>query len=189
MINDELRMLLAELTLSQSDFSKLIDVTPRAVTLWLSGERAVPGPAAAYLRLFKLLTPNLRQVELSRLKQRGTGMRDGMFGITYQTQQRAGECVLVFDAGKVYGTDAERVRYDGVYEFDERTGRTDARLKVTFPADAMSVFGISNRYEWAIDVTTSFDPRVDAGQLVVTTSLGEPLNAQYRFLRALPDAA
>lgn len=189
MTENELKTLLAELSLSQSDFSKLIDVTPRAVTLWMSGERAIPGAAAAYLRAFKLLPLNLRKVELSRLKRRGSGMRDGMFEVHYQTGHDAGVCVLVFDAGKVYGTDSQRVRYDGEYMFDEATGKTNAKLKVTFPPDVMSVFGISNPYEWAIDVTTSFDPRVDAGALVVTTSLGQPLNARYRFLRALPDAA
>jgi hypothetical protein len=189
MNSDELRLLLAELSLSQSDFSRLVEVTPRAIALWMSGGRGIPGPAAAYLRAFKLLPANLRQAELSRLKQRGTGMRDGMFGISYQGQHGTGECLLVFDAGKVYGIDAERVRYDGEYVFDDRTGGVNARLKVTFPPNVISVFGISNPYEWALDVTTSFDPKVDAGQLVVTTSLGQPLNAQYRYLRALPDAA
>ena len=45
MNSGELKLILAEFDLSQSDFSKLVDVTPRAVTLWISGTRAVPGPA------------------------------------------------------------------------------------------------------------------------------------------------
>lgn len=186
---DELKTHLTELGLSQSDFSKLLEVTTRAVTLWLSGERAIPGPAAAYLRAFKLLPLNLRQAELNRLKQRGTGMRDGMFGISFQGPHGAGAAVLIFDAGQIYGTDTEGVRYDGEYVFDEPTRRANAKIKVTFPPNVVAVFGISNPYEWAIDVTTSFDPRVDAGRLIVTTSLGQPLDAQYRFLRALPNAA
>lgn len=116
-------------------------------------------------------------------------MRDGMFGISFQGQHGTGAGVLIFDAGRVYGTDTEGVRYDGEYEFDERTGRANARLKVTFPRNAQSVFGVSNPYEWSLDVTTSFDPRIDSGQLAVTTSLHQPLNARYRYLRALPDAA
>lgn len=187
MNHGELKAALVELALSQSDFSRLLEVTPRAVALWMSGERAVPGAAAAYLRVFKLLPLSLRQIELSRLKQRGTGMRDGMFEVSYQARHGKGVCVLVFDAGKVYGSDAERVRYDGEYMFDESTSQTNAKLKVSFPPNVTSVFGISNPYEWALDVTTSFDPRVDSGKLVVTTSLREPLHAEYRFLRALPD--
>lgn len=189
MTTDELRAFLAELDLSQANFARLVDVTPRAVTLWLSGERAIPGPAAAYVRAFKLLPLNLRQAERSRLKERGTGMRDGMFGITFQGQQGAGMGVLVFDAGKVYGTDTQGVRYDGEYVFSEKTGAADVKLKVTFPPNVVAVFGISNPYEWAFDVTTSFDPRLNSGQLAVKTSIGQPLNALYVYLRALPDAA
>lgn len=189
MINDELRAFLTELNLTQVDFARLVEVTPRAVTLWLSGERAIPGPAVAYVRVFKLLPLNFRQVELSRLKERGTGMRDGMFGITFQGQQGAGMGVLVFDAGKVYGTDTQGVRYDGEYVFNEKIGKADVKLKVTFPPNVVAVFGISNPYEWAFDVTTSFDPRVSSGQLAVKTSIGKPLNAQFVYLRALPDAA
>jgi hypothetical protein len=189
MTNIDLRMLLEELDLSYAAFARLVEVTPRAVTLWLSGDRTIPGPAVAYLRAFKLLPLNLRQVELSRLKHRGTGMRDGMFGISFEGQHGAGDGVLVFDAGKIYGTDTEGVRFDGEYEFDEGTGRVHAKLKVTFPANVHSVFGVENPYEWSMDVTTSFDPRIDSGPLPVTTSLHQPLKAQYRYLRALPDAA
>lgn len=189
MTNDELRAFLAELPLSQADFARLVDVTPRAVTLWMSGERAIPGPAAAYVRAFRILPLNLRQVELSRLKERGKGMRDGMFGISFQGQHSAGMGVLVFDAGKVYGTDTEGVRYDGEYVFNETNGNADVKLKVTFPPNVVAVFGISNPYEWAFDVTTSFDPKINSGQLAVKTSIGQPLNAEYRYLRPLPDAA
>jgi len=116
-------------------------------------------------------------------------MRDGMFGITFQGQQGAGMGLLVFDNGRVYGTDTEGVRYDGEYLFNEGSGLADVKLKVTFPPNVQAVFGISNPYEWAFDVTTKFDPRQKAGALVVNTSLGKPINAQFRFLRGLPEAA
>src|ERR1700751_761213 len=122
MTGNDLKAILIELGISQADFARLIGVTPRAVTLWMADERAIPGPADAYLRLLGLLPPNLRQVELSRLKQKGTGMRDGMFGITFQGQQGAGMGVLIFDNGRVYGTDTEGVRYDGEYIFNELSG-------------------------------------------------------------------
>jgi hypothetical protein len=62
-------------------------------------------------------------------------------------------------------------------------------LKVTFPPNVTAIFGISNPYEWAFDVTTTFDPRRNSGTLAVRTSLGQPVNAQYVFLRSLPEAA
>jgi hypothetical protein len=46
-----------------------------------------------------------------------------------------------------------------------------------------------NPYEWAFDITSSFDPKKDSGPLTVRTSLGQPINAQYVFLRNLPEAA
>jgi hypothetical protein len=187
-VND-LRAILAELETSQADFARLIGVTPRAVALWVAGERAIPGSVEGYLRLLRLLPPNLRQMELNRLKQKGTGMRDGMFGITFQGQQGYGMGVIVLDNGLVYGTDVGGVRYDGDYLFDEVSGLVSVKVKITFPPNVQSVFGISNPYEWAFDLTTSFDPRQNSGPLSLKTSIGKSISAQFVFLRSLPEAA
>jgi|SRR5271163_1777543 len=189
MIGDHLRKVLTEFGITQADFARLIGVTPRAVTLWMTGERPVPGPVDGYLRLFHLLPLNLRQVELSRLRQKGIEMRDGMFGITFQGRQGAGMGMVIFENGRVYGTDIGGARYDGGYIFDENTGLVDVRVKLTFPPNVEAVFGISNPYEWAIDVTTTFNPKQNSGPLAVKTSLGQPISAQYLFLRSLPEAA
>jgi transcriptional regulator with XRE-family HTH domain len=186
---DDLRAVLAELELSQADFARLTNVTPRAVALWAADERAIPGPVEGYLRLLRLLPLNLRQTELNRLKQKGTGMRDGMFGISYQGQQGSGMGVIILDNGRVYGTDVGGVRYDGEYLFDELTGLATVKMKITFPPNIPSVFGISNPYEWAFDLTTSFNPRQNSGQLSLMTSIGKSISAQFAFLRSLPDAA
>ena len=116
-------------------------------------------------------------------------MRDGMFSITYSGNAGSGSGTLVFDNGRVYGADTERGRYDGMYLFNETTGMAEVILKVTMPANVMSVFGISNPYEWSIDVTTTIDPTLDSGNVSVKSSLGASLQAQYKFLRGLPDAA
>lgn len=190
MSSEDLKLILEELGLTQADFARLIGVTSRAVTLWLADERAIPGTVEGYIRLFKLLPGNLRQVELNRLKQRGEGnMRDGMFRINFQGQQGDGMGVLVFDNGRVYGSDTEGVRYDGEYLFKKESGLADVKIKVTFPPNVRAVFGISNPYEWSIDVTTTFNPKQNSGALAVKTSLGQPIDAQYAFLRDLPDSA
>jgi hypothetical protein len=185
----ELKVFLPRSSLSAPEFARLLGVTSRAVTLWLTGERAIPGPVESYIRLFRTLPDNLRAAELARLKARGTGMRDGVFEITFQGSHGNGLGVLVFEDGRIYGSDSERVRYDGTYTYRDNTGRVDVVLKVTFPPAVKSVFGISNAYEWSIDVTTQFDPKQNEGSLVVTTSLGQPINAQFRYLRSLPEAA
>jgi hypothetical protein len=189
MTSSDLKTILIELELTQADFARLLGITPRAIALWIADERTIPGPAESYLRLFQLLPPNLRQVELNRLKRKGTAMRDGMFGITFQGQQGAGMGVLVFENGRVYGTDTEGVRYDGEYQFSESSGFADVKIKVTFPPNVMSVFGVANPYEWAFDVTAKFDPKQNSGTLAVMTSIGQEINARYVYLRSLPEAA
>jgi hypothetical protein len=184
-----LKTFLEEMGLKHADFARLLGVTPRAVTLWLSGEREMPGPAEAYMRLYRSLPPPLRQLELTRMSEGASGMRDGMFGITFHGQADSGYGLLVLEAGRVYGVDVAGVRYDGQYEFDADAGRVHAVVKVTFPPHVKSVFGISNPYEWAIDVTASFDPRRDAGEVDVKTSLGKALRAEFQYMRALPEAA
>jgi DNA-binding transcriptional regulator YiaG len=53
----ELRSILSALGLSQVDLARLILISTRAVNLWATGERVVPGPVAAYLRLILSLPP------------------------------------------------------------------------------------------------------------------------------------
>ena len=65
----------------------------------------------------------------------------------------------------------------------------EAKVKVTFPPHVRAVQGISNSYEWSIIVETKFNPRQNSGALKLKTSSGQPLNAQYVFLRSLPEAA
>jgi len=189
MSSDEFRSVLSKLGISQADISKLLGVTSRAVSLWLSGERPVPGPVEGYLRVLQLLPTQLPQIELALLNQKGSNMRDGMFSMQYQGQAGSGYGTLIFEGGRVYGADSERGRYDGLYTYNDSTGRTDVTLKVTMPANVMSVFGINNPFEWSIDVTTSIDSNLDAGEVVVSSSLGPSLRASYRFLRSLPEAA
>jgi hypothetical protein len=189
MTSDELKISLRELGVSQADFARLIGVTTRAVTLWLANDRSIPGPVEGYLRLMLMLPQNLRQIELNRLKAKGTTMRDGMYGISFQGREGAGMGVLIFDTGKVFGTDTEGVKYDGEYVYNEGTGQVAVKVKITFPPNVRAVFGVSNPYEWAFDITTSFDPKNNNGQLAVQTSLGQAINAQYVYLRSLPEAA
>ena len=104
MTSNDLRSILTELGITRAELARLIGVTARAVTLWMSDKRGIPGPVIAYVRVMQLLPPNLRQMELNNIKQKGTDMRDGMFGISFQGQQGAGMGVLVFDDGRVYTT-------------------------------------------------------------------------------------
>ena len=52
MTKEELRTELDRLCISQVRFSELVGVTARAVQMWCSGERKVPQPVAAFLKLY-----------------------------------------------------------------------------------------------------------------------------------------
>jgi hypothetical protein len=116
-------------------------------------------------------------------------MKNGMYGIAFQATQDHGEGVLTFEDGIVYGVDVAGVKYDGDYIVDETTGLALVRLKVTYPPNVTSVFGVENPYEWSIDVQATIDPRKDVGEAIIRTSIGQPLKAQYRYMRSLPIAA
>jgi hypothetical protein len=188
MMSSDLKSVLDGLGLSQADFARLVGVTPRAVTLWMVGERAVPGPVEAYAHLLRALTPAQRQVELARLKQRRTAMRDGFYGVEYSSTHGQGTCVLVFDNGRAFGADLWGGKYDGEYLFDEGTKLAELHIKVTFPPNGMSVLGVSHPYEWAIDLTTHLNPLADEGQLTIQTPVGRNIKARYKFLRTLPES-
>ncbi|MDQ0473775.1 helix-turn-helix domain-containing protein [Labrys wisconsinensis] len=188
MTGDELKAILDAAGLSQADFARLLGVTSRAVNLWMVGDRAIPGPAEAYLRLLGALPPNLRQAELARLRERKPPMREGMYGIEFQSGSGAGIGVLVLENGRAYGVDAGGVKYDGGYVYDDKTGFAELSLKLTFAPNTPAVFGIRHPYEWAIDVSTRLDPRQERGRLRLATPIGPTVDVQYRYLRSLPDA-
>jgi hypothetical protein len=188
MANRDLKLALAELSISQADFARLVGVTARAVAMWMAGDREVPGAVEAYLRLLISLPAGQRQAELARARDGRTTMRDGMYGVEYAAAHGAGMACLIFDTGRIYGADPAGGKYDGEYFYDETSGLADLSLKVTMPPNVPSVLGIVNPYEWSIDVRTKLNPKLDRGSLQVATSIGEPIAAMYRYLRPLPDA-
>jgi hypothetical protein len=187
MLNSDLKVIIAGLGVTQTDFARLIGVTPRAVTLWVVGDRTIPGPVEAYARLLSSAPLSLRQVELTRLKERKTEMREGMYGLEYSSGSGAGLGIITLDNGRVYGADPFGGKYDGDYTYDEVTGLAELRLKLTFAPNTTAVFGIRHPYEWSIDVTAKIDPRKDEGQTRIATPIGPHIDVTYRYLRALPE--
>jgi hypothetical protein len=157
--------------------------------MWLTGERSVPGPAVAYLRLFASVPHELQRLELLRASQKGSVMREGMYRISFSGRDGYGIGIIMMQDGRVTGVDEGRVRYDGTYDYEEGSGLAKLKVKITFPPHVQSVVGIQNPYEWSFDVTTEIDPRNEHGQLKLTTSFGEQILAEYSYLRSLPEAA
>lgn len=58
MTSDQLRAALAALSLSQTAAASVLGVTPRAVRLWLAGDRPVPAYVALHLDALAKLRPD-----------------------------------------------------------------------------------------------------------------------------------
>ncbi len=181
-----LRAFLVMTGLSPGEFARLVDVTPRAVTMWLSGERAVPGPAAAYARVFAGMPPTARYSELVRIKESEIKMRDGMYAVVYQGTQGAGYATVLFDNGRVYGADPFGAKYDGYYDYDVSSGLAELHVKLTFPPHVAPVFADAQPFEWSVDIVGHMDPRHERGLADFKTTLGHKIQTQYQFLRELP---
>lgn len=188
MTPDQLRGTLAALNLTQAEFARLINVTPRAVALWLSEGRPVPGPAAAYARLLNSLPLVMRQIELNRVKGTSANMRDGLYAIEYQGVSGARYGTMLLSKGKIYGADPAGGRYDGVYALDPVSGLVNAYVKLFFPKNLASVFGEAHTYDWVIDASATFDPHLDQGTTRLQVPPNRWVNVAYRFLREVPPA-
>lgn len=180
----DLRELLETLGLSQADFARLIDVTPRAVNLWTSADRAIPGPVAAYLRLLASIPAALRAQEFSRLTKEAI-VTDGMFEIVYQGRTGAGTGVLVLMAGRVFGSDGG-VLYDGTYEpSSSNSDFLDVYLRCTVPPGIGLVTGVPpQKMTYSFDLSAKIRSRGET-RVKVETPYG-PVGATVRFLREVP---
>ena len=184
----DLRSALNLLSLAQSDFAKLVGVTPRAVSLWLSGERTIPGPLGAYVRLLLSLPIGQREAEFSHLGLGTATLRDGMYRFRYSADsERRGEAVLVFDSGRVFGTDAGKSRIDGSYASNHEKGMIELRVRIELQAGEKSVVGPAQPFDWILEAWGYLRPHAEQGEAVFQTNAGMPVDVAYDFMRPLPN--
>jgi hypothetical protein len=175
---------IATMGLSKSDVARLLGVTPRAVDFWLAGEREVPGPVSAYLRLLGGLPPALRAQELARLEDSPMKM-DGMYQIEYAGRDGAGTAIIVLMNGIVFGHDSG-VIYDGVYGPSQSPGLINLALRLTVPAGVPLVQGVPPQpATYQFDLPAVIPARGAASNVRVPTPYGEVV-CSVRFLRSLP---
>ena len=116
-----LKRILDRLGLKQQEFAELLEVSPRTVTSWVTGDIALPGPVKAYLRLLLDADPSVREVELGRLTNRKRGFHDGLYRLSYgQPEDPASdnEAIAMLRSGRILGTDAGGGKFEGTYRFD-----------------------------------------------------------------------
>ncbi|MEQ8195138.1 MAG: hypothetical protein RIB59_11695 [Rhodospirillales bacterium] len=188
MSKEQFQSYLDRLNLSPSDFAKLIGVTSRTVNFWASGERSVPGPVQAYLRLFETLPKALREIELRNIAKEKTMLLEGIYGVMYTGQNMNwGYAMLIFVDGKVMGSVADGGKYVGFYHYNDQRGKIETEVKVRIPPGVATVTGVpAQPFEVAFNARASFLPAVNNEDVIVNTDTG-PVNARINFLRSLPE--
>jgi hypothetical protein len=181
----DLRLTLDELGISQAEFSRLIDDTPLAVSLWLSEEREIAGPVAAYLQLLVSLPRGLQAKELARIRKEDPAMYEGMYRFDYQGKEGAGLGVLILARGRAFGSDGG-VQYDGTCEPSAaQPGYVDVHLQLTVPPGVPLVQGVpAQPVAYSFDLDCSFAARGVTG-FRVETPFG-PVQGEVTFLRSVP---
>jgi hypothetical protein len=176
---------LSDLAVSKTEFAALVGVTTRAVNLWTSGEREVPGPAAAYLRLFQSLPMALRVQELARVRE-GQMEYSGMYSVEFSGPAGQGICALVLMDGYVFGHDGG-VQYDGTYAPNQADpAQIDLNLKLTVPPGVELVQGVpAQPVGYWFPLSVSIPARGTSTQSV-STPYGPPIQCTIRYLRAIP---
>ena len=188
MNSDLLRKLLAKLEISQVELSKLLDVTPRGVNNWLSGSRSIPGPVAAYVNLLARLPEGVFQLEYSRIEKDIKPMKEGMYLVNFAASAGSGIACLVFENGRIFGVDSEKVSYDGSYKFNDTNGNIDIDLLISVPPNVQLVQGRSFPVGTSFQAKTKVEADHFDGLISVETELGI-VSAKFTYLRSMPKAA
>lgn len=186
MAQDGLKVSLDSLGLSPTEFARLINVTPRAVHLWLSENREISGPAEAYLRLFQSLPRAMQAKETARIRQENPTMNEGMFGFEFQGAQGSGFGALVLKNGHAFGSDGG-VLYDGTYEpTPSKVGNVDVKLRLTIPPGIALVQGVAPQpMTYSFDLDCTFSTRGETN-ISVQTPYGA-VHGRVFFLREVPN--
>jgi hypothetical protein len=117
MIMTGLKLILDRLGLKQSEFAKLLGVSPRTVSLWATGEVNLPGPVQAYVRMLQVAHPSVRSAEFKRLTGAHPVIDEGLYRLMYGPDG-CGEAVAFVRQGRVVGSDRSGARFEGTYQFD-----------------------------------------------------------------------
>ncbi|MDX2290376.1 MAG: hypothetical protein NW217_16345 [Hyphomicrobiaceae bacterium] len=188
MQNFGLRDALDRLGLKQADFARLIEVSPRTVSLWATGESALPGPVAAYLRVLVLLPTERLAGELARIKGRKKMFDEGLYSLSYGAQglEDRDSALAVLRNGKILGSDRLGGVFSGSYEFDESAEVNRMHVRLQVPPCGTLVTGYAVGPQGAvIDIVGAFERAAPVARTTVDV-LGAPVDVQLTYLGALP---
>jgi transcriptional regulator with XRE-family HTH domain len=187
-----LKHVLDRLGLKQSEFAKLLDVSPRTVSLWATGEVALPGPVRAYLRVLQHAEPAVRSAELARLSSPHPVFQDGLYSLTYatssggydKTDTKSG--VALLRSGRIVGSDPGGAKFEGTYQFDSTRQTNHFHVWLRVPPAGELVTGPETGETGAmVEVIANLD-RADPVASTVVHVGGRPLGLTLAYLGPVP---
>jgi transcriptional regulator with XRE-family HTH domain len=188
----QFRTFLEENDWSQKDFAKLMDVTTKTVNLWATGERMVPGPVAAYLRVYQLLPHPLKEREKMLVKTESPGMREGIYLVEIEGTTGKSQAFLTFHEGKIHGADTGKAVYSGYYASADNEEFVSLKLRVTMPKNGESILGIPPQpFEYVISVEATFSHKAQIMSVPVNLQIDldnvPPPKASIKLLKEISE--
>lgn len=187
---NSLRGILDQLGLKQTELARLLDVSSRTVSLWATGETALPGPVAAYLRVVRS-RPDVLHLELKRLEGREKMLDEGIYGFTYKGEHMGvldGDSALaVLRNGKILGSDRAGGVFAGSYEYDGVNELNKVHVRMQVPPEGELVTGYAAGPDGAIlDIAGNFQ-RAEPFSKAVIEVAGRPVEITLSYLGPLPN--
>jgi hypothetical protein len=186
-----LKLVLDRLGLKQSEFAKLLDVSPRAVSLWATGEVTLPGPVRAYLRMLQHAEPPVRSAELARLSSPRPAFKDGLYSLMYGTSSGSDKIdknggVALLRSGRIVGSDAGGAKFEGTYQFDSTRQTNHFHVWLRIPPAGELATGLDAGETGAmVEVVADLDHADPVASTVVHVG-GQPLGLTLAYLGPLP---
>lgn len=141
-----LKRTLERFGLKQTQLAKLLEVSPRTVSLWATGEVALPGPVRAYLRLLQSASAESVASELARLEGSRKTFDDGLYHLSYEGRfepaDPGGEALAVLRAGRIIGCDRWGGMFEGTYRFDHFSQTNQFHMCLKVPPEGELVTGL-----------------------------------------------
>ncbi len=185
-----LKCVLDRLGLKQTEFAKLLGVSSRTVSLWATGDVALPGPVKAYLRMLQSSDAARRASEYGRLLTPSPHLDEGLYSLRYEPANSDGtlaeSAVALLKAGRIVGTDAGGGKFEGRYQFDSARQTYHVRVWLRVPPAGELITGFAPGLSGGlVEVVAEFD-RPDAFTTVVAHVEGRPLGLTLAYLGPLP---
>ncbi len=178
--------------MKQTDFARLLDVSPRTVSLWATGEVTIPGPVKAYLRMLQFADESRRTLEFARLAAQSPGVNDGLYSLRYRPHGQPiepgadGDGIALLKAGRIVGSDTGGGKFEGSYRFDSVRQTFHFRVWLRVPPEGQLMTGLDPGQAGSlVEVVAELD-RPDPFSSTVVHVEGRPLNVTMAYLGPLP---